>query len=402
MTDSIALATLIKPLQSADILQKLLDVSQSLGLVTQSWESGDPTLSLYNSDASRWHDWESTVVAIASGGLLGLAQGDWLTSLLNYNYNVQRVPGTYATCQITLTNTTSASIGTINPGDITVANPTSKATYRNTTGGTLGPLGSISITVSAELVGSGGNSAIGTITQMVTNLAGVTCTNTTTATGLDQESDASATTRGQQKLFSLSPNGPAQAPAYVATTPSLQSDGSNATNVTRTRVIADSNTGNAAIFLAGSSGALLATDITKAQASIIALAEPLCVNILVLNTTNVSIPITYQLWVYDAINLTNAQIQAQVAAYLAAQFPAHPIGGDTLTPTATTGYVYVGWLQAQILAAVAPYGFRCVITSPAADVPLLITFNPTTLTGEGDVAVLGALTPTVTIIPTPH
>ena len=412
-----SLSDLVNSISKNAILQKLLDTANSLGLVTDSWQSGDPTLSVLNTVAARFADWEGTgsdpnnpisgggVQAIFRGGFLGLATGAWLDKLATLNFNTNRIAATAATSTVILTNSTAATIGTINAGDITVQNgvSASKPTYRNTTGGFLGPNSSLTVTVQADIAGSSGGANIGDINTMVTNIAGVTCTNTTAAVGLDAELDANYTARAQQKFFSLSPNGPKQAASYYVLTPSLQSDGSGTTNVTRVRVWEEANFGKAGMFIAGPSGALGAGDVAKAQATASSLAEPLCVDVVVYNATNVTINVSYQLWVYDSIGLTTSQIQANVQAALTTAFATHQIGGDTLTGTIGNGYIFVGWIQAIILAAVNPYGFRCVVTSPAADVPLVYQFsaNNAASQNEGDVAVLGSVTPSVTIITKP-
>lgn len=412
-----SLSDLITSISKSALLQKALDVANSLGLVTDTFQPGDPTLTTLNSLAARLADWEGTgsdpnnpvtgggVQAIFRAGFLGLAQGAWLDKLATLNFNTPRIIATYAvSTTVVLTNSTGATIGTINPGDITVQNgvSASKPTYRNTTGGFLGPNTTLTVSVQADVAGSSGNANIGDINTMITNVAGVTCTNSTAAVGLDAELDAPYTARAQQKFFSVSPNGPKQAASYYALTPALQSDGSGTTNVTRVRVWEDGNFGKAGLFVAGAAGALATGDVTKAQNTIEATAVPLCVDTIVINTTNVTINVSYQLWVYDTIGLPTSQIQTNIFNALTIAFAQKQLGGDSLTGGNVSGFIYQGWIQAQILAAVYPYGYRCVVTSPAADVPLVFSFNSlSSATAECDVAVLGSVTPSISIITKP-
>jgi hypothetical protein len=117
--------------------------------------------------------------------------------------------------------------------------------------------------------------------------------------------------------------------------------------------------------------------------------EPLTVTATVTNATGVTQAVTYSLWVYDSSGLTEAEIETAVEDALIAGFALKAIGGDVITPP--SGYLYKGWIEATILAAVSPHGFRVTVATPAADVALT----------SSQVAVLGTVTPTVTIIEAP-
>ena len=200
MADDTLLSKLITTETKDAILQKLLDIADGLGLKTETWSSGDPTRSFFAALAARLGDaWEPGIAKMVKGGFLGLAEGDWLTLLLRYNFAVERVTGTYASCTVRLTNSSTATIGAIAVGAVTVRNPTTGATYRNTTSGTLGPgpAATLDLTFMAEVAGSGGTAGIGDINQLVNAISGVTVSNTTAAVGTDEESDTDAALRGQ-------------------------------------------------------------------------------------------------------------------------------------------------------------------------------------------------------------
>jgi len=235
------------------------------------------------------------------------------------------------------------------------------------------------------VAGSDSSSAVGTITQLVTAIPGVTCSNTTAAVGADTETDEEARARGQAKLESISAAGPKGAYHYAITTPSLQPDGLTA--VTRTRVIPNSTTGTVTIYVAGPAGAVLPADVTKAQAAVETYAEPHCVSATVNNAVNLTQNITYTLWVYSTIAKTTAQIQAAVQDHLITALAAKAIGGDVIPP-ATSGFLYKGWVEAEILKAVDPHGFRCTVSVPSADVPLSIS----------NVVVAGTVTGTINLV----
>ena len=420
------LQSLIASLSKAQIFQKLLDVCDALGLETESWQSGDPTRTFLDAAASRFADWENSTTgfpAMVAGGLLAIATGDWLTILLDQNYNVQRRTATFATCApdtsgaggFQIVNGTAVDQGHFDIGDLRVQNPhvTGFPTFTNTVAFDLGPNATVVTSVQAEASGSGSNSTIGQIDTLVSpGMSGVTVSNLSSATAQDDESDADARARGQSKLESVSPAGPRKAYTYFLTTPELQADGSNQTNVTRVLALEESDYGDAIIFIAGASGALSGADVTKAQNTLEGTGgtapatgcHPLVVNGQVLTSSNLAVNVTYELWVYSDINLTAAQIQTVVSNALTAAFAKIPIGGNIIPP-ATSGNVYVDWIKARILEAVdtladgvtlargGPYGFKCNITAPAADVPVTVTYVPTNPSGStAQVPTLGSVT----------
>jgi hypothetical protein len=399
--DDTTLAKLITPETREAIFQKLLDIANGLGLKTETWGSGDPTRSLFYSVASRFADpWEKNIPEMVKGGFLGLATGEWLTNLLRYNFKVERVVAKPGSCTLRVTNNGTASIGVIAVDALTARNPTTKQTYRNKTSDTLGsgPAVFVDLTIEAEIAGAASSSGIGEITELAVAIPNVTVSNITAAVGADAEGDDAATLRGQAKLDVLSPNGPKNAYAYAILTPSLQraagggepADTDLITNVTRVRVIEDSDNGITTIYIAGAAGALAAGDATRATDAVNAWARPLNMKLAtgaVQNASNVTQNFTYQLWVYNSISKTTAQIAADVQAYVSAKLAMVPIGGNVIPP-ATSGFLYVEWIRAQILAAVAPYGFKCVVSTPAADLALAIN----------QVAIPGSYTPTITVV----
>lgn len=402
----VSLASLLGSMTESQLLQKSLVIARRFGLTTESWQSGDPTLTMLRSLAARlaeWEDQDTGFPAMIAGVILGLSKGEWLTELLHYNYNVDRVGATYATCTLQLTNTTAADFGTLDPDDITAENTATGATFRNEDGFTLGPSGSLTavatVTIKAETAGSSGNSDVGDINALVTVLDGVTVTNLTAATGFDEESDDAATGRGEAKLESLSPNGPRGAYRYAATTPALQTDGSNQTNVTRTRVIEDSDYGVVVVFVAGDSGEVASGDADKALTTIEKWANPFVIDPLVVAAANKEIDVVYTLYVYDDVGLTSSQIQTAVTNALRAAIKTRQIGGDALAGGDVPGVIFTKWIEDQIVQTpeVSGHAFRCDVTSPAADVALDLTTSDV-VAPSADVAVFGTITGTVNIV----
>lgn len=398
------LSELIRQRSQEEIFNDSITQMQSQSVVTETWKSGDPTRALLFTLSFQLGGLEDPDVgypAIISGGFLGYAFGAWLDALATCNFNSPRNKGTFASCTLRLTNNTAQDFGTLDPNDATAENTTTHATYHNTARFTLGPTGTTTatttVTCEADIIGSDGNAAIGDIDALV-NLPGVTVTNITAAEGFDQEDDFAYTLRAQQKFISLSPNGPVGAYTYVVTTASLQADGSGVTNVTRVRAIGDSDFGEAVFFIAGSSGALSGPDATRAQATVEKWAEPLAVDGIAVLASEVTFAVTYELWVYDTINLTEAEIETLVSTYLHASTNKRRIGGDNESGDDEPGFIYAEWIRAQITESVAPNAFKCLLTAPASDVPLDLTVDPINSVYTGQVGVVGTITGTVHIV----
>lgn len=363
----VALATLLVPVTRDQNFASLLGIASGLGLETETWHSGDPTRETLYAVAIEAELKEALIGDTIRGGYLDLSGDDWLTLLARYRFNVERRAATKATTPIRLTNQSAAAFNDIAPGDITARNSTTKATYRSTTGGDLaGGIGeTLDIEVEAEIAGSGGTSGAGEIDELVTALPNVTVTNLTAAIGTDAESDAALIERCRAKFQSLSPAGPKAAYHFAATSPELNGGAS----VTRTRVVADSDTGQVTVYLANDSGPVSSGDRDLAEEAIETWANPLCIDCTVLAATAQSQAITYTLWIYDSVALTNAKVQDLIQTALEEEFKRIPVGGDIIPP-ATTGKLYQGRVIATILAAVAGHGFRVVLATPAADVDL--------------------------------
>lgn len=376
---------LVKETKTA-IYEKAIALATTLGVPTTAWEPGDPTRSLYHLASEILSTLEEVVAAFIAAGFLDYATGDWLTILAQQVFNVTRSEATYATTTVTLTNG-GGGLYTINAGDLQFRNSATGKTYRNTTGGTLasGPGTTLSVTVVADEAGSASSAVATEIDALVTTLLGVTCSNATSAVGLDAQSDASLRQACRDKWGSLSPNGPKDAYNYVAKRSAL----TGTTGITRSRTIADSATGAITVYLAGPSGAISEPDRALAEAAILKWATPLGMTPTVLSATNVTVAITYQLWLYTSVGKTSAEVQTAVAQALAAMFQERPIGGDVIS--SPPGALFHSMIESVIRGVYPAHAFRVSLSSPSGDTSLTI----------GQVAALGSITPTVTFVTDP-
>jgi hypothetical protein len=380
----VSLSSLLVQNTKAYIYDYALAIAETLGLPVSTWQPGDPTRSLYHVESELLATLEEIVVNFIKAGFLDYASGDWLEILADQVYGVTVPDATYAETDVVLTNSGGGTY-IIDAGDITLKNSTTGKTYHNTTGGTLNAGSTLTITVIADESGSDSSAAAGEIDEMVTTLLGVTCTNATAAVGTDKQDDATTRQQCRDKLGSFSPNGPREAYSYVA----RNSDLTGTTAVTRTRVYADSDTGDVTVYLAGPSGAVAGADVALVEEAILEWATPLCITPTVLSVTTVSVPITYELWIYKSANKSAAEVEEDVEEALEQMFAVRPIGGDIIPPD-TTGKLYKSMIESTIRSTF-PEAFRVSVSLPAGD---------TSLT-NGQLAILGTITPTVNIVTDP-
>lgn len=376
----VSLASLLVQETKAKIYARGIAIAQSLGVDTTSWVTGDPTRSLYHFLSEVLETLEVNVAGFVASGFLDYATGDWLTLLAKQVFNYDRGAATYASCTVELTNG-GGGLYVIAAGDVTVRSATNGKTYRNSTGGTLasGAGQKLSLTFVADEAGAASSATVGTITTMVTNYIGVTCSNTTAAIGTDQEKDASVRDQCRAKLGMLSPNGPRDAYNFVVRSSAL----TGVTDITRARTVGDSTTGNVTTYVAGSNGAVAGASVTAALAAVTKWAAPLTITPAVNNAGEVVVNIVYELWLYSTVGVTNAVIESKIVTDLTAMFAARPIGGDIIAP-ASSGSLYHSLIESTIKAAYPDHIFRVALTTPAGDTALSI----------GAVAKLGTVTAT--------
>lgn len=159
-------------------LSQLLAFANTLQLPTTSWESGGAVRTIMAIAAQALSQEDALISLMAQGGFLDYAATGtvtttalngttttqpvtpdpsipsqnstgalgWLDALANSLYNVQRIAATYASGTIAVANTTASVLGPYAAGTFHIVNPTTLATYSNTS----------SLTIAAQnLVGSG-------------------------------------------------------------------------------------------------------------------------------------------------------------------------------------------------------------------------------------------------------
>lgn len=378
----LALDSLISMATKSELYAIALEIAEGVGVEVTAWQTGNPTRSLYHFLSEVLSRVEDIVVKYIKAGFLDYATGEWLILRAYDVYRVVAIEATFATMTGTLTNTGGSLFEIESAGDVTVKCTATEKTYHNTSTGTLSPLGTLELDFVADESGSDSSAEVGEIDDLVTTMLAVTFANTTAAVGLDLESDDSIRERCRAKLGALSPNGPADAYDYVARTPEL----GGSTEVTRTRIVKATGTGEVTGYLAGPSGGVSGSVVTQVQTAWDRWAVPDCVTATPEAASNVTVPVTYELWIYSTVSQSESAVQDAVAAALETMFAARPVGGDVIEPD--PGALYHSLIEATIKAAFPGDVFRVDVTVPAGNTVLDI----------GEVAVLGSINPTVNFV----
>lgn len=338
-----------------------------VSLPVLAWQRGSVPRSLLESEADPLSELSSLVAMIAAGGLVETASGDWLTLLAKQVYGLDRNPATATIGVIRLSNSGS-SAKSFGAGTLWVSDPYGHR-YTNLADGTLpsGP-SSIDVLFQAENPGQAYNVAHSTITQMVTPLPAVTCTNpvdwlvsSSAVPGSDAENDPLLRQRCRDRWSSIGVGATAATYRFWART---------ASPVVKTvAVIRDLvNTAQVDVYIAGASGSALSPTIVATVDAYIRARMPLTSGLLVASATAHPFTVSGTVWVSSS---KAATAQAAIAAALQAYINNAPIGGYTgSTANIISMEKIIGLIAGQDGVVDA------TITSPLADITLAPTEVP--------------------------
>jgi len=387
---SYTLAELTEAMTADEVEAAIYAAVEARGAKTTAWKPGAVVRTLIAGVSIVLAAFSELAALVAAGGFLELAEGDWLTLLAEYVFGVERIGATFATGTVTLTNT-SATPYSGGADDLIVQNSTTGATYRSTEAWSLdaaeGANDEIDVAVRAVEAGSDSTSPATDIDALVTTLSGVTVSNAAALTGTDEELDAALRTRCLERTGALSPNGPSDAYGYAA----RNAEDADGASIGVTRVATEAvGDGTINVWVATASGEVTgtasnpATDLGAVAEAIYEQAEPLGIEAVVDTATALTVPVTYELWIYTSAGLTESEVEDLVEDALGALLSGTPIGGHYVDPDR---YVYLNDLISTI-DAVRPEIFNVDVTSPAADVAV----------DADEVPVLGTVTATVNLV----
>jgi len=382
----LTLDELTTPLTRQEVESSIYTVLSRLGVNTTSWKPGAVVRTMIVGVSAVFAAYTDLMALIARSGFLALSAGDWLTLVAFHVYGIERRAATYASGNLTLTNS-GGGLYILDAGDLIVRNSLSGATYRNTGPVTLTPSSVVVTGIVATEPGTDGNAAAHVINTLVTTLLGVTCDNGAALNGTDTEPDATLRQRCSEMLGALSPMGPWD--AYSSALRNATDPTGRNLDITRVSLVPDGY-GQIDVYCATSTGTLPVTDVPYADAAIQLNAVPQAVTAIVHPAVEHIIATTFTVYAYNTSGMTVAEFETAIRAAVTAFIIAQPVGGNVITPP--TGYVYPDGLRSAI-ASVAAEVFHVEITVPAAPVPL----NPS------EVATPGAITITeLKLVPPPE
>jgi phage-related baseplate assembly protein len=356
---------LTTPMTVEEVKTSIYTAIAAQGVDVTTWKEGAPTRTMIAAVAIVLAAGSKLQSLIAQMGFLALSQGEWLTQVALYVYGVERSDGTFATGEVTLTNT-GGGVYAGDPGDLIFINTTTEKTYRNTAAFSIAAFEpDVIIPIQAIEIGSASNAQGGEIDDFETPLLGVTVTNADAVVGLDAELDAALVARCNAKTGILSPNGPADAYAYLAL--AATDDDGTPIGVTRVRTVPLGD-GVLDVYVADATGEIADSDDLDAIDELIQTrAVPLGITANVLSATPITVPVTYELWI-RATSITDAAIREAVEEALTAFMASQPIGGIEIPPD--SGKVYVSAIETVIGAVRLADVVKIEVTAPAADVGL--------------------------------
>lgn len=374
MPPTFSLDDLTTPVTRQEVEQSIYDALGILGVNTTTWKPGAVVRTMIAAVTIILAAFSDLQAKIARSGFLELSAGDWLELVAFYVYGVTKIKATFATGEVTLTNS-GGGIYSLDPDDLIVTNTATGKTYRNTQAFTLNAVSEITVAIQATEAGAASTSAPSAIDALQTVLLNVTASNALAVVGRDAEGDPGLRTRCYEKLGSLSPMGPWDAYASAVRN-AVREDGSSL-GISRLRTIKD-GFGHVDTYLATATGIVpgivgdLTTDLGLADEAIQQFAEPLAVTARTYNATIVPISITYEVWLYNTSGQTDLQVEDLIALRLTTYLSTQPIGGNLISGS---GKVYLDAIRA-VISGSLPEIFHVAVTVPAGDTTLSATEVP--------------------------
>lgn len=371
---------LTTPLTVDEVRQSIYSVLAALGVKTTGWLVGSVVRAIITACAVVVAAFSTLTASVAKAGFLSLSDGEWLAQAAKYQYGTEKILASFATTTVTLTNTSGGQYD-LDPDELVCLKSATGKAYRNTASVVIPAVGSVSgVTVRAVEAGTGSNANAGEIDALETELLGVTVTNPTAAIATDDETDAALKARAGMQADSLSPNGPADAYAYVSL--SAKRDDGTAVGITRVATSRDSTTGQVTVTLANASGAVPNDDVEVVDELLATTVAPLGITLTTQSAATYTLTFAYEVWAYRGTG-TEAELTAAIDAQLVALVASVPIGGFVKNGE-LQGYLTLEAIRGAILRA-RPVGELWDLT---------ITLSADVALSTSQVVVLGTVTPT--------
>lgn len=304
----------------ADITDTIVRLLATAKWPLTAWQPGSVARTLVSIIARPIADLGESITAIAKGGYLDTAAGDWLTLLADSRYDVQRWTAQACQTSVVLTDTANSGPHTFAAGILGVGNA-SLNYFSNTASVTVPKNGQVTAVVKASEVGAAWNAVASSISVIkFGGVAGLTVASspvpTSSVPGTDDEDDESLRVRCRKRWSTLATMGTAGALEYYATSigPSITRAWSTAVN------------GAVTVYCAGPPNSLGPSDTDLVNVGLVLQGEkrPICASVTVVAAPLYPLNLRVNCLVKTAY-LTTAQLKAMEAYqnYIASV----PVGG---------------------------------------------------------------------------
>lgn len=373
---TITVAQIRAGITDAQSLQTAIDTLESLGFPATAWEDEDLNRALLEFIVKNEVNFAAYCAALARQNTLATNDDEAVERFGRNFFSEAKRAAIAAQHQVTFSCTAGEGPHSPGIGEVTVGDGTSN--FQNIAPITIPDGGSVTATVEALIPGSIANSAINTITEMVTSLDGVTVdnpaisgsTNSLIRSGRDKETSRVYRPRMRGKFPRLS----AETTQARAEAIALEAAG----DVTKVRIDATNprGAGTVDIWIAGDSATAAAGDVTAVQAAINASCfgadQPDLIGgdprVWVRAATTVDLDIVSTVYYLPTFSAT--AIETAVLAQLADLIDETPLGGVDYSPSlqnkVLTQAIRTQMSQVDGVEAV-------ILTTPSTDIDLTIS-----------------------------
>lgn len=334
----LTLAQLLRVPTVAEARAFVIDVIAAAGFKSAaSWQEGSRSRTLgIEVPVALYTDVNANIANITRGLFNDTAERDWLTLFSKSHYDNDRKEAVRARGPAILTASNVAPPYTI-AVDYLVASDALGRTFRNKTGGTLAPGGTLQLEWEAVLAGSAANGvAPNTLTRLQTTLAGVTINNPgsggqwLTRLGADEEIDPALRARNTTKWATRALHAPEDAYRNWALEAAVE--------VTRAEVDSQNpeGPGSLRIYIAGAQGAVtpeiaqIVVDYINGDGPDGIVRRAVGAEVFCSSAASLVVPVTAT--IYQAAAYASSA-RGNVETNLALFEQTHPVGGRKLDPS---------------------------------------------------------------------
>ena len=335
---TISISDLLTPQSATQVRATMVTTLKSLGVPADQWVPGGVFSTILTVVATLYAIFTNNMAQAIGSGFLETATGGWLTLVAYYVYGVTRPPATFASGQITLTNS-GGGVYSYAPGQVTFLDLVNGQTYTNTQAISLGALATQTVGIQCTAAGKLGTAAPGEITKLVTTMLGVTVSNSASVVGQDALDDPSLRALCLDRLGTLSVRGPRNAYAYAVSVAVSPTTG-QPVNINRPPSITrSSHTGTVSLVVASPTGAPTADDLQGVRNAIelgvpgltppFSGVRPDCVTVTVAGATPVTYAPAIPVWALQSTGVVANDVATEVAAAITDYLATFPVGGVT-------------------------------------------------------------------------